>query len=132
MTNTPEIGCYLDHGNYTSDELSQEIIDIAVEFGMAEPELSVPEGDDDYSEFLHDASEDAIAWLNDTARPPFTYWSNDGQAFGLWPDIDGAQEDESVHVNGPKDIYTSYILEINDHGNATLYELTRREVWSVV
>ena len=32
---TPSLGCYLDQANYNNDELSSEIINIAVGYGMA-------------------------------------------------------------------------------------------------
>jgi len=136
--NPPQIGCYLDRALYTPDELSREIIALAVSFGMppipgAEPIEPAPEGE---SEFLFEASNDAIDWLNENtlADAPFCFWDNDDErgAFGLWPSVDGAKDDPSVLVEGPKDCQVEYVLEINDHGNATLYRLERVEVWSVV
>mgnify|MGYP003377171519 FL=1 len=66
--------------------------------------------------------------------------------YGFWPDIEAleysARSTEGViKVNagdaGPP-LWTSsghevqFIMEVNDHGNVTLYNRRRREVWSCV
>ncbi len=149
----PAIGCYLDQGNYSNDELSREIIGIASGYGMpidAELQaiLDADELTDDQAETLEYASEEAISWLNDQETRSFLYWANEGEAnaFGLWANIDGAKEDcafvSSKDNETPEDDFRGEWLHINDHGNVTLYvrkdgEHARdswidQEIWSVV
>lgn len=157
----PSIGCYLDHGNRSNDELSIDIIDLAAGYGRETPAdiqaLLEREGDGDElpaddCEALHEDSEDAINWLNDQEIRSFLYWANDGEAnaFGLWPSVESAREDCGF-VSGGEDAdpddsdypaadYRGEWLHVNDHGNATLYvredfpgrAFHDREVWAVV
>jgi len=141
----PSIGCYLDHGNYNADELSAEIVNEAVALGftldaeavtllaMTEEEIAQ---NDDYSQLLHELSEEAIDWLNEQETRSFLYWANEGEAnaFSLWPNVDGAKEDvgftsrrEVNEDTDPEDAerpcadYRGDWLHVNDHGNCTLY-----------
>jgi hypothetical protein len=83
--------------------------------------------------------------------PPFCYFGahpGDGSDYGFW--IDWESLDEAC-TDGPLagdcTVYridagepwptrltgdTEYILEVNDHGNATLYTREGEEIWSVV
>ena len=146
---TPEIGCYLDHGSRNSEELSIDIVDLAEGYGYKPSKeygevINMEEDDRDefYSEVLSEESDDAIDWLNGHACRDYCYWSNEGYAgaFGLWPDIDGAREDcgfiSSKEQDRPDDGFVGLWMEVNDHGNATLYRRGRNghdyEIWSVV
>ncbi len=66
--------------------------------------------------------------------------------YGFWPDIEGLEhsaqsKDSVIKVNAGDawpPLWTSsglevqFIMEVNDHGNVTLYNRRRREVWSCV
>ena len=169
----PTIGCHLDHANYNVDELNCRIIAIAQGFGMELP----PDDADilacydkhsagphlDLSEQLNDLADSAIDWLNEQETRPYLYWANEGEAnaFGLWPNIEGAMEDVGFvsaksHADArklgietdpgdstyPPAHYRGEWLHVNDHGNRTLYVRTGSElvptdykdmeIWSVV
>ena len=119
------IGCILDHGCRNDKELSADIIHFAKSHGFDPPTS-------DYNYDLYDESIDAIEWLNEQEKPPFTHFYNNHEAgaFGLWP------LDEPI-LEGQFDILVvqdlpSYVAHINDHGNMTLYEVTLKEVWDIV
>lgn len=135
----PAIGCYLDHGNYSSDELSEEICRLAIGFGW-EPDdeaAAVIDADMDdersngpdveRSEQLDELAQEAEDWLNGQEIRSFLWWGNDGEcgAFGLWPNVDGAKEDcafvSSKAQEWPADDFRGEWLHINDRGNVTLY-----------
>ena len=66
--------------------------------------------------------------------------------YGFWPDIEGLEysarsKDGVIKVNAGdawQPLWTSsglevqFIMEVNDHGNVTLYNRRRREIWSCV
>jgi len=58
----------------------------------------------------------------------------DGASFGFWPDVDTLEEDARYTDDVVKvDSLPSYIMQVSDHGNVTLYRVTGvEEVWSVV
>ena len=74
--------------------------------------------------------------------PPFIYFgahAGDGADFGFWVDVEAIGEairyetesDESVsgdHVLPNENV----IIQINDHGNATCYDMERNVIWSCV
>ena len=74
--------------------------------------------------------------------PPFIYFGTlegDGADFGFWVDVEAIGEsirhetgsDESVsgdHVLPSENV----IIQINDHGNATCYDMERNVIWSAV
>jgi len=82
----------------------------------------------------------------DSFSPPYTFFgaaNTDGAAFGFWPTIDAAVEDvhfgEILGVDDYGDIpedYSGIVLYVNDHGNASLYEVKDGEIietyWEVV
>jgi len=125
------IGCYIDGSGNNPDEFSQDILDFTENLGY-EYDHPIPEGEDK-SQSLYEESEDAVDWLNEhtlDSRPAFTYWTVDDGSLLLTANVDEAR-DEAL-VIGPKDTRPEYLLEISDHGNATLYNISREEVWSVV
>lgn len=78
---------------------------------------------------------------------PFTSFSRAPSGdYGFWPDIEGleysAQSKDGVAKVNSGDawppLWTSsgldvqFIMEVNDHGNVTLYNRRRRELWSCV
>lgn len=81
--------------------------------------------------------------LSDRA-PDFCYFGahpGDGADFGFWicwDSIENAAHDGSLVKVDAGDEWPAlasdvdYVLEVNDHGNSTLYTRERREVWSVV
>lgn len=95
-------------------------------------------GDEARSEYVSEL-EDA---LNDTC-PPYMYFGShpgDGADFGFWVDIDTLNDDlhyaEScaIHPDCKYMADENLCVEINDHGNVTLYRHStdRTEVWSIV
>lgn len=77
--------------------------------------------------------------------PPYTHFGShegDGADFGFWISWDSieeaARDGELVKVDAGDEWPASaadaqFVLEVNDHGNATLFSaLTKEEVWSVV
>ncbi len=141
----PSIGCYLDHGNYSVDELNAKTVRLAESYGMPvdAKTLNLLEKveDTDYGtlydgndngaenehERLNEEADSAIDWLNEQETRPFLYWANEGEAnaFGLWPNVDGAKEDcgftSSKSNECPPEDYRGEWLHVSDHGNATLY-----------
>lgn len=83
-------------------------------------------------------SADGMAWfVNEYAPdaltdfcPPYVMFGShvgDGSDFGFWPDVETLQEDMR---DAGEDF--EYRVDINDHGNVTLYAPDGREYWSVV
>lgn len=64
----------------------------------------------------------------------------DGALLGVWPDVESALNDEDVlrvsDLYDVPDSYSGLALLVNDHGNATLYDVRTggafREIWGVV
>ena len=130
-----KVGCHIDGNFMNVDEFNLEIIGIAEQFGFDEHALAAEESED-YSQELTELADSAVDYLNDNTidhRPPFTYWTVENSMLLLDVDFVSAQESEDVVCadwrNNPA---PSYILEINDHGNVTLYSIERKEVWAVV
>jgi len=145
----PKWGCYFDHSYQNDAKLSVRIIELAVSLGWIDPEaqaLSICEANDwlndDASEALSEASEDAINWLNEKESRPFLSWSNSGEvnAFGLWPNVESAKEDcafvsckdaaaakrlcmdcDPEDPSYPEADFRGEWLHVSDHGNCTLY-----------
>lgn len=83
----------------------------------------------------------------ENAAPDFVYFGTlegDGAEFGFWPELFGLEEStrgknpEVLKVNDTADIpkgYFGHVMQVNDHGNVTLYWKSARklrEIWSVV
>lgn len=152
--NAPSIGCYIDHANYSADELSEEICYLAINLGWSPDaealDILNADMDDersdgpnhDRSEALDELAREAEDFLNSQETRPFLYWSNDGYAgaFGLWPNTEGAKEDcafvSSRKQEWPADDFRGEWLHINERGNCTLYVRDNAsrdcEIWSVV
>lgn len=63
--------------------------------------------------------------LNDFA-PPYVYFGShqgDNAAYGFWPEVELAVEEGEN---------SGYRVEVNDHGNVTLYDADYQEIWAVV
>lgn len=61
----------------------------------------------------------------------------DGSDYGVWPSLDAVEDSSDVFKGDYRDAPKSarYALEVNDHGNATLYRRAGNrwvECWSVV
>jgi hypothetical protein len=153
MNNTqydnPPLGCYFDGASgQTCNDL--RVIELAIAYGwqnkdayfyehLSKDDLS-DNGRDDLTEIVGEAEE----YLNSLETRPFVYWQWNEGDFGLYPDLEGAQENcEFVSSsnrcrNGkeyPDDDYTGEWIHVNDHGNCTLYVRENgkdTEIWSVV
>lgn len=72
-------------------------------------------------------------WLCDIA-PPYVYFGahdGDGACFGFWADVESAVEARDYGELADEGLE----LEVNDHGNVTLYQTAgedRTEIWAVV
>ena len=74
--------------------------------------------------------------------PPFVYFGTlegDGADFGFWPDRDSLDEALTRHDVPDRDRDGCQVLEdegviiqVSDHGNVTVMDLERNEIWSVV
>lgn len=99
------------------------------------------------SEQLSDFLEERLFPAMEELAPPYAYFSaheGDGSDFGYWADIDSleeaAREGDTVvkaaaGASWPDDLPRSvrFVMEVNDHGNVTLfYRANRRIVWDVV
>ena len=72
--------------------------------------------------------------------PPFVYFGTlegDGADFGFWPDMDAL--DDAMHYGGGSDAdgnitlsEDGVIIQVSDHGNVTVMDMERNEIWSVV
>jgi hypothetical protein len=81
-----------------------------------------PECQEDASWLLN---EDLFEKLNEDL-PPYVYFGShpgDGADYGYWVDIDAAQE--QANDDGCR-------LEVNDHGNATLFYRNGKVAWAIV
>ena len=87
----------------------------------------------DLNETLFDA-------LNEYAMPYFYFGSHlgDGSDYGYWLSEGFEEEFDGLKVSDLNDVpkgYTGELLEVNDHGNMTLYKVVRGrkyEVWAIV
>lgn len=93
--------------------------------------------------FVEGSGKDA---LQAYCLPFMSFSSAPSGDYGFWPDIEGLEysaqsKDGVIKVNAgdawPPLLTSSghevqFIMEINDHGNVTLYNRRRREVWSCV
>lgn len=95
------------------------------------------------SDFVDTAGREAL----ESYCPPYMRFdeNHDGQ-FGFWPDISCLEDDVrsrsgvvKVNAGDPwPPLRTAdgdaidYVMEVNDHGNVTLYSRSRREIWSCV
>ncbi|ANS03754.1 hypothetical protein [uncultured Mediterranean phage uvDeep-CGR2-KM24-C26] len=96
----------------------------------------------DAHQAIHETIESAVELLNEAtdpsnyedARPPFSFWDwTENGDFGLWAAVylvehHARYESDVVSADDAPD----FIMDVNDHGNMTLYAIERREVWSVV
>lgn len=80
----------------------------------------------------------------DEYASPFCFFGaneDDGADYGFWLSCyaiqDAIHDGEIVNVDAgdewPEDMSADYVLEVNDHGNMTLFDAkTQQELWSVV
>lgn len=132
------IGCYVDESAGSADDCNERIVSFALDYGFPVDDelraildrIGTDDQEDDDSEFLSEAADEAETWLNEnTDVPHFCYWTIEDNSLFLSPSVDSAREDDSVHVTSD---LPSYILHVNDHGNAELYEVVLKSVWGIV
>lgn len=111
-----------------------------------QPVLQLEADDDKTLEVLEAFVSEVAPDLFNAYCPPYTFFGchpGDGADFGVWPDIESANvaaqyEDGMVKVNAgdawPElDDDIDHVLEVNDHGNVSLFcARTRTELWSCV
>ena len=89
------------------------------------------------TEHAHEVINDLMDALNEYA-PAHTYFGaieGDGSDFGFWPDNDfGYCETEQDGDDNElwHDTTCEVDFHVNDHGNMTLFDLNRNEIWSAV
>lgn len=154
--NHPAIGCYLEQANRNPSDHNEATVRLAISLGYipSNDDLAVidTESDADFSEhssgmdrseLLNEIADEAINWLNSQEDRSFLSWSNNGEAgaFGLWPDIDSAKEECGyVGEDTPADDFRGEWLQVNCHGNVTLYiredhadlAFWDTEIWAIV
>lgn len=105
---------------------------------------------DDMTEEQQETAEHILEEMTEclqNAAPDFVNFGTsegDGAEFGFWPDIESLEESargtnpEVLKVNGLENVprgYVGHVMEVNDHGNVTLYWKSARkltELWSCV
>ena len=103
-------------------------------------QLAVIDDDDEYWE--SDAAsydlESLFETLNELA-PKFVYFGThpgDGADFGFWPDMNSLNENlrpDTAEGNGEYFLWEDeVIVQVSDHGNVTVMDLDRKEIWSTV
>lgn len=146
------MGCYVDshHGIYAM-ALVQEV---AQRFGwVGEYVPTDHEGvtdtrcdcrDEDpalHQELLVEATDSAEEWLNDQTDIPFMSWQWYEGDFGLYADVERVQEMIDNHefemvINDVMLFSDGYAVQVNDHGNMTLWTLDSidfgKPVWECV
>lgn len=129
------IPCFIDTIKYFNKSQAKRLEREEVKLQAIEDE---DEKMDLLSYFLNETLFDA---LNDYA-PPYHYFGShpgDGTDYGFWLS-EGFQDDfEGLKVDDLSDIpqdYAGEVLEVNDHGNMTLYACRKgqklTEIWSYV
>ena len=92
-------------------------------------------------EFANDVLERLFDALDGYA-PPYCYFgahAGDGSDYGFWPDVESLEADAregdfvvKVGAGSERPDGFDYVMEVNDHGNVTLYGRGGKEIWSVV
>jgi len=94
----------------------------------------------DYGDIPEDV--DGLIEALNAICPPFVYFGTlkgDGSDFGFWADWDSLEE-ANYNANNAQ-LTRGYdfeieeegiIVNINDHGNVTVYDMDRNELWSCV
>lgn len=109
--------------------------------------------------FWESVARDYVDNLQDALQeycPPFVYFGThpgDGADFGFWPDMDALSEalycyrrDHGGHRRSTEEdmvapivdegrfvlVEMGVIVQVNDHGNVTVMDMDRNELWSVV
>lgn len=97
------------------------------------------EENEDFSQELSEAADEAVDWLNEQEMPPYCSFYFEDNSLFFSPSIDNAKEDvgfvSSREQDYPEMDYEGEWLHVSDHGNATLYvreEGKDKEIWSVV
>lgn len=143
----------VSHGTLRNEDLIETFCDELESLGFTEPNkqlvadakawLDVQASDAppcfkplrDQDELGDEICGELLDALNDLA-PPYTYFGSnegDGADFGFWPAIDSLEDDARMTDDVIKvDSTPSYIMQVSDHGNVTLYEVTLKEVWGCV
>jgi hypothetical protein len=135
----PTIGCYVDASACSADDCNLRTIRFAQNYGFDDGALPALDSED-YSQFLSDAGDDAVTYLNDIETRSFMYWTFEDNSLFLVADVEGAREDvefvSSRKQDYPADDYRGEWLHVSDHGNATLYirgeDGKDSEIWGVV
>ena len=120
------------------DERKQQVLATLV---AVQPFIDAEDGDQ-MATFVHETAPE----LFNGYCAPYTYFGShagDGADIGFWPDIDSVQEAARYHdgVVGVEagdawpelDENIDYVVEVNDHGNVSLYDArTKAELWACV
>ncbi len=118
----------------------QERIDVsAIDRRNADDYQTLPDGEteDDARQFDYER----LTEIAENHLPDYSYFGStdgDGACIGVWPSLDAAVEEFDRVAELPaivKGYSPSHVLQVSDHGNATLYRRAGNrwiEVWSVV
>jgi hypothetical protein len=149
-TTKAQIGS-VSHGTMREEDLIPRFIDLLEEFGHEDEELSEIRHRAEQANYYD--SEEAAYDLNDYLfyalqeyAPPFCYFGShpgDGSDYGFWPSgellhgtwhSDEVLKTDETNINPDQLDGQSYVLHVNDHGNATLYrvKIELEEVWAIV
>lgn len=139
-----DLGCIIDESHGSADECNARTIDFARDYGFDPGELP-DEENEDYSQILSEAGDEAVDFLNDLERPSFCSFYFEDNSLYFLPSIEMAREDVGFVSGGedadpedsdyPATDYEGEWLHVNDHGNCTLYVRENgndTEIWSIV
>jgi len=133
-----EIGVEIDNtaGQYSQHEILDRLIMILKEYDnrdWSDIEDEITRKTD--PQILTEIEDEIIDKINDALIDnvsDFVYFGlsdHESGLYGFWPSVEAALNDEyTLRVEDLPD----YIIQVNDHGNVTLYKVTLEEVWSVV
>lgn len=100
------------------------------------------EDEDELKRFVEEIGREA---LESYCRPYMHFGAATTGEYGFWPDLEGLEEavhcEDVAKVNAgdawppmwtPAGQGIQFVMEVNDHGNVSLYKRSRVEVWSCV
>ena len=139
----PAVGCYVDGGGRTVEELNLDIICIGEEHGF---NCVLPkDSDEDYLQILAEIADEAIDFLSECEDRTGMYWNLENSDLLLTVDVDDAKqmlENDDGFISSskqdyPDNGYGGEWLHVSDYGNAILYyrnptDGKDTEIWAVV
>ena len=129
-----KVGCYVDESAGSADDCNTRTVEFAMGYGF-KPGRGWRD-----PEWLHEVGDQAVDFLNGKEKRSHMSWSFEDNSLFLMANVESAKEDcafvSSKEQAEPDQGFRGEWLEINDHGNCTLYvrgpKAVDTEIWSVV